>query len=341
MSKVCVLIASYLEAEHVDRIAATPGIEVIYEPALLPKPRYQADHHGAPLRRTPEDERRWRGYLARAEVLFDFDFTNLESLLELAPNVRWIQATSAGIGQLMVRNGFVGSSVVFTTASGIHATPLAEFCLWAMLGFAKDAPRLAREQAAHHWERYCGRELRGTTVGIIGLGQVGREVARLSRAFGMRVMATRRTAPSGRDPDVDEWVPASELPRLLRASDTVVVCTPQTPETEGLLGERELRSMKRGALFINIGRGAVVDEPALIAALRDGHLVGAALDVFAEEPLPATSPLWDMPNVIVSPHSASTADSENGKLTDLFCENLRRYLQREPLLNVFDRERLY
>src|SRR5579884_1023145 len=129
MSNLCVLIASYLEPEYVERIAAVPGVDVIYEPALLPRPRYRADHHGASLRRAPRDEARWREYLARAEVLFDFDFTNLDRLLELAPRVRWIQATSAGIGQLLVRTGLVHSQVAFTTASGIHAVPLAEFCL--------------------------------------------------------------------------------------------------------------------------------------------------------------------------------------------------------------------
>jgi glyoxylate/hydroxypyruvate reductase A len=341
MSNLCVLIASYLEPEYVERIAAIPGVDVIYEPALLPRPRYRADHHGAPLRRAPQDEARWREYLARAEVLFDFDFTNLDRLLELAPRVRWIQATSAGIGQLLVRTGLVHSQVAFTTASGIHAVPLAEFCLWALLGYVKDAPRLAREQAAHHWERYCGRELRGMTAGIVGLGRVGREVARLCRACGMRIIATRRTIRADDAEAVDELVPADALPRLLGVSDAVILCVPHTPETERMLGARELRAMKRGAYLINIGRGALIDEPALIEALREGHLGGAALDVFATEPLPAASPLWHMPNVIVSPHSASTADTENDKLTALFCENLRRYLARAPLVNRFDPDRLY
>ncbi len=341
MSNLCVLIASYLEPEYVERIAATPGVDVIYEPALLPRPRYRADHHGAPLRRAPQDEARWRGYLARAEVLFDFDFTNLDRLLELAPRVRWIQATSAGIGQLLVRTGLVHSQVAFTTASGIHAAPLAEFCLWALLGYVKDAPRLAREHAAHHWERYCGRELRGMTAGIVGLGRVGREVARLCRACGMRTIATKRTIRADDAEVADELVPADALPRLLGVSDAVILCAPHTPETERMLGAREMRAMKRGAYLINIGRGALIDEPALIEALRDGHLGGAALDVFAEEPLPPASPLWDMPNVIVSPHSASTADTENDKLTALFCENLRKYLAGAPLLNRFDPDRLY
>ena len=171
-----VLIASYLEPEHVARIAATSGVEVIYEPALLPKPLYQADHHfgAAAFRRTPDEERRWRGYLERAEVLFDFDHTNMERLLQLAPNLKWVQGTSAGIGDALARWKYLDSPVVFTTAGGVHATPLAEFCLWAMLAFAKDGFRMARDQAAHHWERYCGRQLRGTTVGVVGLGRIGR-----------------------------------------------------------------------------------------------------------------------------------------------------------------------
>jgi phosphoglycerate dehydrogenase-like enzyme len=341
--ETAVLIASYLEPEHVERIAAIPGIDVIYEPALLPPPLYQADHHfgAAAFRRSPEDERRWRGYLSRAEVMFDFDHTHPGELLQLAPRLKWVQATSAGIGEALARWGYLDSAVVFTTAGGVHGTPLAEFCLWAMLAFAKDAFRMAREKSVRHWERYCGRQLRGTTVGIVGLGRIGREIARSCRALGMRVIATKRTAPPEPDPDVDEMVPISELPTLLRAVDTLILSTPRTPETVGLIGEREIRTLPRGALLINVARGAVVDEPAMIAALRDGHLRGAALDVFAKEPLPPDSPLWDMPNVIVSPHSASTVDTENAKLTDLFCENLGRYLRGDPLLNVFDRERFY
>jgi glyoxylate/hydroxypyruvate reductase A len=340
---VTVLIASYLEPEYVARIASAAGVRVIYEPGLLPRPRYIADHTGMPLERAPADERRWRGYLAEAQVMFDFDHTHLHDLPQLAPRVRWIQATSAGIGQLLLRTGLIRTPIVFTTASGIHATPLAEFVLFALLAFAKDLPRLVRDQAAHRWVRYCGRELRGTTVGIIGLGRVGRAVARACRALGVRVIGTRRTATAREEviEDVDRIVAPAQLSTVIREADALVLACPLTPETEGLIGEAELRSMKRGAVIVNIARGAVVDEPALIAALRDGHLGGAALDVAATEPLPADSPLWDLPNVLLSPHSASTADTENAKLTDLFCENLRRYVRGEPLLNVFDRERLY
>lgn len=344
-----VLIASYLEPEYVGQIAAVPGVRVSFHPALLPSPRYRCDHVGASLRRSSDDERRWREYLAQAEVLFDFDYTNLSSLKDLIPRARWIQGTSTGIGQLLVRTELIHSPITFTTARGIHAKPLADFVVMSMLSFAKGGLRMARDQAAHRWERYCGRDLTGATVGLVGLGTIGREVASRCRAMAMRVIATKRTMgdgaggsdQTGAASPVDALLPLSDLPLLLKQADFLVLAVPQTPETEGLIGKREIEAMKPGAVLINIARGAVVDEPAMIAALQDGRLGGAALDVFAKEPLPADSPLWDMPNVLVSPHSASTIDSENAQLTDLFCENLRRYLLGEPLLNVFDRERLY
>jgi phosphoglycerate dehydrogenase-like enzyme len=337
-----VLIASYLEREHAQRVAQVTGTRVIYEPDLTPLPRYKGDHHGAALRRSDREEFRWRELLAQAEVMFDFDYTNLDRLTELAPRLRWIQATSAGIGPLLVRSGLINSSITFTTASGIHAVPLAEFVLMSMLWFVKDGRRMIRDQAAHHWERTCARELRGATVGLVGLGGVGAEVARTCRAVGLRVVATKRTA-GDREADgaADMLVPLSHLATLLPLADFLVLAVPETPETTGLISRAELELLRPGAILINIGRGAVVDEGALIDVLRSGRLGGAALDVFAKEPLPESSPLWDMPNVLISPHSASTVETENARLTDLFCENLGRYRRGEPLLNVFDRTRLY
>jgi glyoxylate/hydroxypyruvate reductase len=339
---VTVLIGSYLEPEHAQRIARVHGARVVYEPDLLPPPRYKADHHGAPLQRSDREEQHWRDLLAQADVMFDFDYTNLDRMVELAPRLRWVQATSAVIGPLLVRSGLIHSPITFTTASGIHAIPLAEFVLMAMLWFAKGGRRMIQDQAAHHWERTCARELRGATAGLIGLGGVGTEVARVCRAVGLRVVATKRT-PGGRDADdvVDMLVPISQLSALLRLADVLVLAVPQTPETAGLIGRAELELLPPGAILINIARGAVVDEGAMIDALRGGRLAGAALDVFAQEPLPESSPLWDMPNVLISPHSASTVESENAKLTDLFCDNLDRYLRGAPLRNVFDRARLY
>ena len=341
-SPVVVLIASYLEPHFVERIRGAGEVRVIYEPALLPEPRYPCDHVGRPLTRTEEDERRWREHLAEAEVLFDFDYPNAAVLKTLIPGARWIQCTSTGIGQLLLRTGLLDSPIIFTTAKGVHAKPLADFVLMSILWFAKDGFRMVRDQAAHRWLRYCGRDLRGATVGLIGLGTIGREVARACRGIGMRVVATRRTVGAGdQDADVDGLVPMAELPSLLGAADYIVLATPQTRQTEGLIGRKELAAAKPGAVLINVARGPVVDEPAMIEALRDGRLGGAALDVLATEPPAADNPLWDMPNVLISPHSASTVETENVWLTDLFCENLRRYLRGDQLLNVFDRERLY
>ncbi len=341
-SPVVVLIASYLEPHFVERIRGAGEVRVIYEPALLPEPRYPCDHFGRPLKRTEEDERRWRDYLAEAEVLFDFDYPNAAVLKTLLPQARWIQCTSTGIGQLLSRTGLLDSPITFTTAKGIHAKPLADFVLMAILWFAKDGFRMVRDQAAHRWLRYCGRDLRGATVGLIGLGTIGREVARACRGIGMRVIATRRTVGAGdQDADVDGLVPMAELPSLLGAADYIVLATPHTRQTEGLIGRKELAAVKPDAVLINVARGAVIDEPAMIEALRDGRLGGAALDVMAAEPPAADNPLWDMPNVLISPHSASTVETENARLTDLFCENLRRYLRGDRLLNVFDPDRLY
>ena len=201
---------------------------------------------------------------------------------------------------------------------------------------------MTREQAARRWTRYCGSDVQGATVGIVGFGSIGREVAKVCRGMGMRIVATSRTLQTGAgDSAADQVIPLSNLAALLGVADYVVLAVPHTPQTERLLGQNELAAMKPQAVLINVARGAVVDETALIAALREGHLGGAALDVFSTEPPAADNPLWSMPNVLISPHSASTVTSENARLTDLFCENLSRYMRGEALLNVFDRERLY
>lgn len=341
MPKPVVLIASYLEPELVEQIRqSVPQVEVRYYPELLGQPRYHADHTSLP-QRSPEQEQQWQALLAEATILFDFDHTHHNDLPELAPNLRWIQATSAGIGQFVKRMGYdQRTNWIFTTASGVHARPLAEFTLMALLMFAKNYRYLEDEKAAHHWARYHAVELAGRTLAIIGLGKIGREVARLAKAFDLRVIGTRRN-PDMPTPHVDQLYRPDELDVMLPQADYLVLATPHTTETENMIGPRELALLPQGAVLVNIARGAVIDEPALIAALRSGQLAGAALDVFATEPLPADSPLWDMPNVIISPHSASTADTENAKITRLFIDNLQRYLAGEPMLNVLDTDRLY
>lgn len=344
-SPVNVLIASYLEPEHVERVrAVSERLRVAYTPELLAPPRYPADHTNS-LTRSPDDEARWRGLLGEAEVLFDFDHTNRQGLPELAPRLRWVQATSAGIGQFVRRMGYDTRMphTVFTTASGVHARPLAEFCAMSMLIFSRNLWQMQQLQAERRWERFGATDLAGRTLGIIGLGRIGTEVARLGKALGMTVLGVKRTPGevSAAEVGCDELVGPGRLAEVLRRAEFLVIATPHTPETERMLGAAELALLPAGAVVINIGRGSVLDEGALVEALQQGRLGGAALDVFESEPLPPASPLWSLPNVLVSPHSASTSDRENGRITDLFCDNLRRYLAGEPLRNVLNTQTLY
>jgi glyoxylate/hydroxypyruvate reductase len=338
-----VLIASPLEAEHVERIAAAEPerIEVLYAPELLGTPRYIADHSGAPRDRTEPERQRWADLLSQADILFDFDHDAGADLPNRAPNVRWIQATSAGIGEYVRRIGLAKDSIILTTAAGVHAQPLAEFALMGMLYFAKEVPMLQRRQAEHFWERYCGHELAGSRVLIVGLGAVGRRTAELCAAFGMTVTGLRRSASSELSPGVDAMIDFSKLDLELERTEYLVISAPGTPETIRMIDARRLGLLPPGAVLINIGRGSIVEEAALIEALRSARLRGAALDVFEKEPLPPQSPLWDMPNVLVSPHSASTVDRENERIVDIFIENLHRYLDGRPLLNRFDYDRQY
>jgi len=335
-----VMIACPLEPEHVDRIRAVdPRIELLHDPDLVPRPRYVADHAGSPTKRTPEQEARFVEMLGRAEVVFDFPSGHYRDLPAVAPRLRWLQSTSAGIGQMVKRVGLDQTDITFTTPSGVHARPLADFCLMAMLMFAKNYQWMDRDKKAKRWERYCGEELTGKTLAIVGIGRVGQEVARHGKRMDMRVTGMRRSdAPV---PDVDKLFDRAELHAMLREADFLVLAAPHTPETEGIIGEREIAVLKPSAVLINIGRGALVDEDALIRALQEKRLAGAALDVLREEPPPQDSPLWDMPNVIISPHSASTVTQENARITDIFCDNLRRYLSGQPLRNVLDKKQLY
>ncbi|CAA9556002.1 MAG: D-3-phosphoglycerate dehydrogenase [uncultured Thermomicrobiales bacterium] len=343
-----VLIASPLEEHHAARIAgAFAGrVDTVYRPDLLPPIRFPGDHGGSPgWRRSPEQQREWHAALRRAEVLWDFPLGESEPLLELAPRLRWVQTTSAGVGQYVQRLGLADSDLLVTTASGVHAQPLTEFVFAALLHHTKRVGHLQDEQRAHRWERFCARELDGQTMAIVGPGRIGRKVAQVARCFGMTVWAMARA----HDPDraaalgVDRLFARGDFHAMLAGADCVVLCAPHTPETDNLLDREAIAILKPGVVLVNIARGAVVDEDALVEALRAGRIGLAALDVFRAEPLPPTSPFWDLPNVLVCPHSASTADTENAKLTDRFVRNLGFYLdgrldRMEPAL---DKARLY
>jgi glyoxylate/hydroxypyruvate reductase A len=337
---VNVLIASPLEPRLVERIASVdPRLRVTYRADLLGQPRYPGDHF-PPIQRSLVQSEEWAHLLSEAEVMLDVDQPSTSQFLGRVPHLRWVQSSSSGIGEWVKRLGLVQAPITVTNAAGMHARPLAEFVVFAMLYFARSWPRMAAEQRAHHWERCAIETLESKTLGIIGLGLVGRMVAALAKPLGMRVIGTRRTRTEV-DAGVDHVFASDRTRDVLAQSDYVALCVPHTPETVGLIGAEAFAAMQPGAVLINIARGSVVDEPALIDALRSGHLGGAALDVVSHEPLAPESPLWDMPNVILTPHSMSTACTENEWLVELFCDNLRRYLAGEPLRNEFNKERGY
>ena len=337
-----ILITSYLEPEHVEAIRAShPDVEVLYDPTLIGVPQYVADHHGPTPQLSAADQQRWEDLLARAEVAFDFDWQDPAALPQRAPNLKWIQATSAGIGAFMRRTGLDRSGIIATTAGGVHAVPLAEFALTGALFVVKGLPYLQRQQREHRFERYTTRQLAGMRVTVVGVGGMGSNVVRTFDAIGARVTAVGRVGGRYELPQGVELSDVDRLDEVLPTTDVLVLCTALTPETENLISADRIAMLPTHAAVVNISRGQVVDEDALIDALRAGRLGGAALDVFREEPLPADSPLWDLENVLISPHSASTVESENATLTALFIENLARYRAGEPLLNRFDAERGY
>ncbi len=345
-----VFIATPLDEATARRIAAEApaGVEVIFEPDLLPPPRFAADHGGRPdFRRTPAQEARWRAHLSRATILWDFPPGPAAAGggLTLAPKVRWVQTTSAGVGQMVHRLGLSDHPVIVTTASGVHAVPLAEFALMAILTHVKRLPMLRAAQAARRWERYCGEDLPGRHLLVVGAGRIGAEVARLGRAFGLRTTCiVNRPAPErAAELHADAVAGPEALAGLLPTADFVVLAMPHTPQTEGMIDAGLIAAMRPGCVLVNIARGAVIDEDAMIAALAAGRIGFAALDVARTEPLPPDSPLWSLPNVLISPHSASTVAAENQRIADIFLDNLGHFLAGAPerMRNVLDKRRFY
>jgi phosphoglycerate dehydrogenase-like enzyme len=343
-----IMITSPLEQEYVERIASVDPqrTRVIYRPDLMPPTRYIADHNGVEdWKRTEEQEREWRSLLAQADVLWDFYGTADATPLDLSPRLAWTQTTSAGVGQWVRRLGLQDSEVIVTTASGVHGGPLSEFVFAALLFHVKRFRHLLAEQAEHRWERFSTGELTGMNMAIVGPGRIGQQVAKIARAFNMTVWVMGRTNHPGRAAElgVDRVVDRSDLHDLLGWADCIVLCTPHTDETEQLIDRAAIDAIKPGAALINIARGQVIDEPAMIEALRSGKIGFAAVDVVAREPLSPDSPLWDLPNVLISPHSASTAITENARITDIFVHNLRSYLDGkiDEMSPVLDKSRLY
>ncbi len=334
-------VTSPLEPEYARRMAGLDlRLTVVHEPDLLPVPRFPGDHTGGPFTRDPAQQARWQARLAEADILWGVP-TPADAAH--ATRLRWIQGTSTGVGPAAARLN--RPDVLVTTARGVHARPLAEFVFMALLAHVRDLAHLQADQAAHRWTRGCVAEIAGKTLVILGAGDLARGCARIARALDMRVVAVTRDPARDRDHAAlfDAVIPVTQLHAAMRQADAFVITVPHTPLTDRMVDAAALACLPRGAALVNIGRGLVMDEPALIAALRSGQVGYAALDVTAIEPLPADSPLWDMPNVLISPHSASTVATENGQIVDIFAHNLQCWLDGRvaDMRNLLDVARLY
>ena len=274
---------------------------------------------------------------AEAEVIFAGRWS--EELWRSASDLRWVQSWGAGIERFLTPD-FVASPVMLTNARGVYAIPIADQVMAFLLHFSRGLNRLVRNQLERKWQHAPVDELAGRTLGIVGIGGIGEEVARRAKTFDMRVVAVRRR-PSLSSAYAEEVRGPDQLSWLLGESDYVALCSALTPQTRHLIGADELAQMKPTAYLINIGRGGLIDEAALAAALREGRVAGAGLDVFEKEPLPPESPLWEMENVLITPHNAGSSPRSHARTMELFCENLRRYLAREPLMNLVDKRAGY
>ena len=274
-----------------------------------------------------------RQALAQAHIVLCVDLPF--DMDQLAPNLRWVQSVGAGVAQLQHCGLDKLDGVMLTNGAGIAAAPIAEFVLARILSHWKLFDQYRENQQKHQWTQVFGRDLAGSTLGIVGYGAIGHAIATRAKAWGMKVVATRKHLPANpRDPAVDHFYPIGELHTLLSQCDAVALTAAETPETYHLFNAEAFAAMPRGSYFCNISRGSLVEEPALIAALVTGHLSGASIDVATVEPIPADDPLWDTPNLAISPHCSPTAENFSRNAWLLFYDNMARFLAGKELKNL-------
>jgi D-2-hydroxyacid dehydrogenase (NADP+) len=288
-----------------------------------------------------EDEGGALRLIKDADILLAGFFS--KELFLAAKKLKWIQAWGAGVDSFLLPE-VVKSPVMLTNAGGIHPTPVSEHALGLILCLCRKLHFSIRNQADRRWERYESEEpaeqveeLSGKTLGIVGLGRIGAEIARKAKCLGMRVIATRRDASGPASTSVERLFASADLNQLLAESDFVALSLPLTSETRGMIGEAQLKSMKRTGYLINVSRGKIVREDKLIEALKKGWIAGAGLDTFEAEPLPESSELWGFKNVIITPHVAGQTPYYMQRLTHIFCENLNRFIREQPLMNVVNK----
>ncbi len=338
-----VVISMPLADELVALIGRDPRIEVVHDPSLLNPPTH--DWALARRRRDDAEQARYDAYIDSADALFgvpDDSGRALARTVAANPRLRWVHTLHAGGGQQVKAARLDAEAlerIVFTTSAGVHAELLAEFALFGVLAGAKRLPWLEDLRRRSQWgPREPMLPVAGSTVVVVGLGSIGRATAARLTALGCRVVGVHRREV---DASVERIVPPARLGEAVAAADAVVLALPQTEETIGMLSAEVLAAIKPGATVVNVGRGTTVDEPALIEALQDGRVGLAVLDVTAVEPLPAESPLWTLPNVVLAPHSAAISPEEPRRVAELFAENARRLLDGEPMRNTVNTREFY
>ena len=344
-----VAVAVPLEADLVETIRDIDrSIEVLYEPDLLPPERFPADHAGDPsFCRTPAQQEKYWKMVNSADVLYGFPDESPAGFARVVaenPRLRWVHAMAAGAGGAVKASGVSPAQlerVVVTTSAGVHARPLAEFALMGILNGFKRTAEMTQDQRNRHWPelRTPTRLAAGSHLVIVGLGEIGMETARLAAALGMTVSGTKRTPHAIKG--IRRVCSNTDLTDLVADADAVVNTLPGTPYTEKLIGPEIFSAMRAGTVLVNVGRGTVVDERALLDALDSGQVGYACLDVFAIEPLPQDSPLWDHPRVMVSPHTSALSTAENRLIADRFRHNLRLFLAGDEMPHQVDPVHFY
>ncbi len=287
-----------------------------------------------------EDRKEALELIENVDVLFAGFFS--KELFQTAKKLKWIQAWGAGVDRILIPE-VVNSGVIVTNAGGVHPTPMSEHVIGMILCFTRRLHVFIRNQAERKWERPetwispMIEELPGKTLGIVGLGRIGTEIAKKAKCLGMRVIATKRDPTSPASTNVDRLVRPVDLNELLAESDFAVLSLPLTKETVGMIGEKQLKSMKPTGILINVSRGRIIQENKLVQALKRGWIAGAGLDTFENEPLPENSELWGFKNVIITPHIAGDTPHYPERLTNLFTENLNRFIHKQSLINVVDK----
>ncbi len=286
-------------------------------------------HNEAELAVAPRD--------AAAIFLWSGSRELLRAALLASPEVRWVHSRAAGLDTVLFPE-LVASPVALTNGTGVFSPPLGEFALAMMLYYAQNFPRMLRQKAERHWEEFLIEEIGGRTAGIVGYGDIGRAVARRAQAMGMKVLALKRHRPAESDPLVETFYLPAELHAMLERCDYVVASAPLTAETRHMISTAAFAAMKPGAVLINVGRGPVVDQQALITALREGKIRGAGLDVFEQEPIAADDPLWGLENVFISPHTADRTRDWLERSMEFFLGQYERFRRNERLENVVNKQ---